>query len=116
MKLKNNQIVGLYGESRACDFLIGNGYKILERNYKNTIGEIDIIAKQLDTLVFVEVKRRMTSSKGSGRFAVNKYKQDKIKKIATVYLKKNKLLDSHIRFDVIELNDEEVVHLVAAFY
>lgn len=116
MNSDSNQVIGRYGESKACDFLKKNKYVILERNYKTKIGEIDIIAKQAGVIVFIEVKRRMTRAMGYGRFAVTKSKQMKIKMVATQYLKSKKLLDNSVRFDVIELDDEHIQHLINAFY
>ncbi len=116
MNSNNNKIVGRLGESKACDFLIKNMYTILERNYSTKIGEVDIIAKQAGVIVFVEVKRRMTRALGYGRFAVTKNKQFKIKKVALQYLKSKKLFDVSVRFDVIELDDDNIQHLINAFY
>ena len=110
-----NRIIGRFGESKACDFLVKNKYEILERNFKTQLGEIDIIAKHADSIVFMEVKRRMTKSLGYGRETVTKSKQHKIKQVALQYIKKNKLFDTSIRFDVIELDDENIQHLINAF-
>ena len=111
----NNKIVGRFGESKACEFLVNNKYEILQRNYKTPIGEIDIIARQAGVIVFVEVKRRMTKKHGYGREAVTKPKQRKIKLVALQYLKFKKLLNCSYRFDVIEMNDENIEHLINAF-
>ncbi len=109
---------GRLGEIKAKQYLISIGYKIIETNYKNKIGEIDIIAKDQDTLVFVEVKTRMSNEFGNPLEAVNIYKQDKIRKVATVYLMKHKLLNVSCRFDVIGIrgdHDEEITHIKNAF-
>ncbi len=79
------------------------------------MGEIDIIAKDADRIVFVEVKSRSTLSKGFGREAVT---QDKIRHIrfsATMYLKRKNLLEEKIRFDIIEIVDDEINHLKSVF-
>ena len=66
---------GTIGEALACNFLKQNGYKIIQTNYKNRLGEIDIIAMQDKTLVFVEVKSRLSTKFGLPREAINYYKQ-----------------------------------------
>ena len=86
-------IMGKKGEAIACAYLKKKGYKIVEQNYKNKIGEIDIICKDGEELVFVEVKTRSTYRFGLPREAVNEWKQNKIHNVAMVYLMKNKLVD-----------------------
>jgi len=109
-----NLVLGRIGETEATEYLESLDYKILERNYKNKIGEIDIIARDGDTLVFVEVKTRSSNSFGYGREAVDFKKQNKIRMTATVYLKYKRLLDSKVRFDVIEIN-QKLEHYKNAF-
>ena len=109
-----NLVLGRIGETEAAEYLESLGYKILERNYKNKIGEIDIIARDGDTLVFVEVKTRSSNGFGYGREAVDFKKQNKIRMTATVYLKYKRLLDSKVRFDVIEIN-QKLEHYKNAF-
>lgn len=109
---------GTRGEIIASNYLINKGYTIVERNYKNKIGEIDIIAKQGNIIVFVEVKTRMSRGFGDPLEAVNYKKQQKIKNVATSYLMKVKKLNSLCRFDVISIlgdADEEIVHIENAF-
>lgn len=91
-------------ERKAVDFLKANGYKIIVQNYKNKFGEIDIIAKEKDTLVFVEVKARHTNSFGEPQSAVNKFKQSQISKVALLYLKENALLEKQARFDIVGIH------------
>ena len=97
-----NKITGQCGEDVATGLLKKKGYKILERNYKNKIGEIDIIAKHKDDLVFVEVKTRSTEKFGTPVDAVTYYKKQKIVNTAKMYLMKNPA-DLNIRFDIIEV-------------
>lgn len=111
-------VFGARGEIIASNYLINKGYAILERNYKNKIGEIDIIAKQGNTIVFVEVKTRMTRAFGDPLEAVNVRKQQKIRDVATAYLMKTKKLNSPCRFDVISIlgdTNEEIDHIENAF-
>ncbi len=109
---------GKRSEIIASDYLIKKGYKILAVNYKNKVGEIDIIAKDNNCLVFVEVKARMSAQFGHPLEAVNAQKQHKIRSVAGVYLMKNNMLDTECRFDVISilgLENPEIDHIVAAF-
>lgn len=100
--LKHKQ-VGNIGESLAVMTLKNKGYEILAINFKTMIGEIDIVAKDKSYIVFVEVKARESLDFGCPREAVNSKKQQKIKLVATQYLKKYKKLDQNCRFDVIEI-------------
>ena len=112
-------IFGTKGELIAANYLKKQKYKILHTNYKNQIGEIDIIAKDKDYLVFVEVKTRYSKKFGDPLEAIDEEKQFKIHNVATMYLMKNKLLDKvPIRFDAIAiLGDEEheIRHIKDAF-
>lgn len=110
-----NKIYGNIGENSAVNFLEDKGYEILETNYKNKIGEIDIIAKDNDRIVFIEVKARSTAKFGYPREAVTLKKQQTIKLVAMSYLKKKGKLNSYIRFDVIEILAGEINHIKCAF-
>ncbi len=108
-------IVGVEGENLAKEFLIKNKYKILETNYICAIGEIDIIAKHKQTIVFVEVKTRTSTKFGLPRESVTSFKQQKIKNVATNYLVSKKLTNSLCRFDVIDILNGEITHIKNAF-
>ena len=110
-----NKTRGDIGENIAKEYLKSNGYRIIKTNFKNAIGEIDIIAYDGDTLVFVEVKYRKTSQFGLPREAVNFAKQKKIRLVATSYIKKYKLFDKSCRFDVVEVLDKEITIIRDAF-
>lgn len=110
--------IGLTGESLAVNYLKKNNYKVIQTNYKNKIGEIDIIC--FDTIqnetVFIEIKSRSTLAFGLPSEAVNFKKQNKIRNTASYYLLANKKYDTKIRFDVIEiLNNEIYNHIKYAF-
>ena len=110
-----NHVLGVQGELLAKDFLTKKWYKILKLNYKTKIGEIDIVAKFKDTYVFVEVKDRQTKRFGMPREAVTPYKQNKIRTVATQYLLANKLMDSKVRFDCVEILGDTITHIENAF-
>ncbi|MCF8111638.1 MAG: YraN family protein [Desulfobacteraceae bacterium] len=92
---------GRLGESIAAGHLKKNGYRILARNYRNKFGEIDIVARHKDVIVFVEVKARSSGGFGSSKAAVDKRKQKRISMIALGYLKQTRSMDARARFDVV---------------
>ena len=107
--------LGKNGEDIATNYLQSIGYLIIERNYTAKQGEIDIIAKQKDCIVFVEVKTRETLEYGRPSEAVGERKQNKIRKVAMLYLQRNKLFDVPCRFDCIEIVGDKINHLQDAF-
>lgn len=100
---KQNIYIGKQGEEAAVSLLRENGYKILLRNYKTKLGEIDIIATDRDTFCFIEVKTRNSLKAGQPQEAVSGPKQRQISKAALMFLKQNKLLDKKARFDVVSV-------------
>ncbi len=111
----SNIVKGRHGEKLAKKFLVKNGYKIVATNYTNKIGEIDIIAIKNKTIVFVEVKHRTSLEFGHPREAVTSYKQNKIKQVAMLYLQSTNNLNEKIRFDVLDVLNNEITHIVNAF-
>ena len=108
---KKRQNLGETGEGIATKFLEKNSYKILHKNYRRKFGEIDIIAREGDYLVFVEVKTRKTTSHGHPLEAVTYKKQRQISRVAQCYLAENNLFDTAARFDVVSVivsGDNEV--------
>ena len=97
----NNREEGVKGEQLACEFLVSKGYKILQRNFLCKLGEIDIIAKQGVTLVFVEVKSRNSGKFGVGYDAITKTKMRKIVNAARYYISMRGLYNTPARFDVV---------------
>ena len=92
---------GKRGEELAVVHLRKKGYKIIERNFRTRIGEIDIIAKHKGRIVFVEVKTRRSGRYGDPKFAVTARKQRKISMVALEYLKKHHSMQTSARFDVV---------------
>ena len=113
----NNIQKGRAGESIALRYLINSRANILETNYRINSGEIDIIAKINEELVFIEVKSRTSIKFGYPAEAVDYRKIRKIVNTAKYYILKNNLNNVPIRFDVIEiyLNDKKINHIVNAF-
>lgn len=109
---------GKLGEELAVNYLTGKGYEILERNWHNIHKEIDIIAKDGDELVIVEVKARQTDEYGDPDIAVTKKKQRMLIAAANAYIQKNGL-DIETRFDIVSIvfkNEEPVIeHIEDAF-
>lgn len=94
---------GKLAENTAAEFLQSQGYKILQRNYRTKLGEVDIIAEDKGVICFVEVKARHSLNLGGPEDAVFARKQRQICKAAIYYLKANKLLERLSRFDVLTL-------------
>ncbi|MBI5574088.1 MAG: YraN family protein [Elusimicrobia bacterium] len=106
--------LGKSGEELVERYLINLGYKILDKNFRTRYGEIDIIAKDKKTIVFVEVKTRSGTSYGSPQLAVNFYKQKHLSHAAFTFIKKN-FLNSDYRFDIIAVCDDKIEHIENAF-
>ncbi len=111
--------LGIEGEELAVKFLKKKGYSIIARNYKTHVGEIDIIAKDSNIIVFIEVKTRTNDSFGYPFEAVDKRKREKLKNLALLYLKKQ-AHEYPVRFDVISIfrmdnGEKEIEHIKDAF-
>ena len=113
--MKDTYETGIRGEDKAAEYLCMHGMKLLEKRFKSKCGEIDLILLDADTLVFVEVKTRLTGPAGSGLLAVTPSKQHRIANTAKLYLKKYNLSRRNIRFDVIEISREGILHIPNAF-
>ncbi|HJV64654.1 MAG TPA: YraN family protein [Geomonas sp.] len=111
---------GEVGESIAATFLKGEGFSIVERNFRCVCGEVDIIAREGRTIVFVEVKCRKNNNYGPPQLAVTPFKQRQISKAALVWLSKKRLYDADARFDVVAImlhrhDLPEIEHIRNAF-
>ncbi len=114
------QAMGLDGEEIACRYLLGKKYEIVARRFKMLRGEIDIVARDGETLVFVEVKARADESHGRPEEAVTPGKQRQIRRIAQGYLVAHPSPGVGCRFDVIAIlfrgpDDYRLEHFVDAF-
>jgi len=113
---KSTKAVGDYAESLAEDFLKAHKVKILEKNFSCRSGEIDLIVKDKDTLVFVEVRYRKSTNFGQPFETVTKTKQNKIIRSAQTYLQKHpKAANKACRFDVISIQQGEIDWIKNAF-
>jgi putative endonuclease len=92
---------GKRGEDLAVAYLVEAGFRIIERNYRCLFGEIDIVAQEGETLVFVEVKSRCSDAYGDPLLAVDYRKQKKISRISLRYLTEKNLRQRPARFDVV---------------
>lgn len=120
-KNSNFKNFGKSGEDIAEQFLIEKGYEIIKRNFRFGKGEIDIIAKDDDYIVFVEVKSRKNYNYGEPEYAITKSKQRQLKRMAESYFYVNGIQEQLCRFDVItivgEKEDElKINHIINAFY
>jgi putative endonuclease len=95
--------LGKKGEEIALRFLKKNGYRIIETNYSCKLGEIDIVAREKDTLAFIEVKTRRSTTFGPPQLAVNFAKQMQISRAALCFLKEKRLGEVKARFDVVAI-------------
>ena len=114
VKDRQNKRLGKKGERQAVRYLKHSGYKILERNYKNPFGEVDIIAEKGDALAFIEVKTRLSENYGSPSEAVDRRRREKYIQAAKYYFY-GKQMDRVVRFDIIEILRGELNHIENAF-
>jgi putative endonuclease len=118
--INNTKQEGSQGENKANEYLINLGYKIIKTNFTfGKVGEIDIIAKDGDTLVFVEVRKRLNNKYGKPEESLTPKKRNKIRKTAEAYLYINKIENIECRFDFIGIeqkNNEIIInHIKNAF-
>lgn len=102
-------------EKQVADFLYNKGYTILETNFHCKMGEVDIIAKDNECLVFVEVKYRANSNSGDPAEAVGLSKQKKISRVCDYYLMTHTNREVSVRFDVVAVLGENIKHYINAF-
>ena len=108
-------MTGAKYERIAAEYLETQGYEILEKNYRCHGGEIDLVAKDGEYLVFCEVKYRKDNSSGHPLEAVDKKKQNIIVRCAQFYLMEHSLEDAAVRFDVVGIAHDETILIKDAF-
>ena len=115
------RVIGNTGEDISVKHIKDKGYALICRNYRCRFGEIDIIARDKNTLVFIEVKTFTGTDLGSPKEAVTSHKIEKIIFVAKHYIAKNRIKDSRFRFDVIAVvldsqkNVKSIEHIINAF-
>jgi len=113
---ENKRDIGKRYEELAADYLCKKGVEILERNYRNHTGEIDLIGRDGECLVFIEVKYRRDTREGDPGEAISPLKQQRIRKAALVYLYEHRLpMDIPCRFDVVTILGKEIRLIRDAF-
>jgi putative endonuclease len=106
--MTNKKELGREGEEKAVLYLKNNGYRIIERNFKNKLGEIDVIARQKDVICFVEVRSRQGGlSHGDTLESVGPLKQMRLSRLAVSFLKTRDLWGQKARFDVVSVSLSE---------
>ena len=103
---KLNQVTGKWGERLGEDYIKKCGYEIVERNVRSPFGEIDLIAEDQGTLVFIEIKTRLNDSFGFAEEAVDERKKNQLVRLASWYLTRFPKANPRIRFDVLAVQKE----------
>ncbi len=98
-----SKTLGILGEGLASSFLSQKGYRIILKNYESPTGEIDLIARDGESLVFIEVKTRSSDAKGDPAEAITFHKRRQLIKVAQFYLKRYGIHDIPCRFDVVSI-------------
>ena len=111
----NQTSLGRAAEEMAVKLLKKRGYKIIERNYRSSLGEIDIIARDGKTLTFIEVKARSGDLFGPPQEAVDLRKQIKLSKVAMDYIIKMGIEGQPMRFDVVAITGDKAELIKNAF-
>lgn len=111
----SNRDEGALGEEMAIQTLTSKGYRIIERNHRNKLGEIDIVAEEGGCLVFIEVKKRNTSRFGEAICAVDERKKRHLTKAALFYMKMHDCFGRRVRFDVIGIDSGQTKLVKNAF-
>lgn len=106
--LDPRRAVGQEGESAAEQYLRHKGYRIVARNLRSSVGELDLVAEDDQVLVFIEVKTRRTGAFGGAIHAVHQRKQEKMIRLAALYLARHHIKDKLCRFDVVLLQGTDV--------
>lgn len=112
----NNRLTAAEGEVYAKDYLIAKGYDIIALNEVCGDGEIDIIARDKDIIVFVEVKARENNRFGYPVEVITPTKKRNIIRSAKLYINRRRWYNKNVRFDVISLYDGEIEHIIDAFW
>ena len=114
--MQNKRELGSFYENIACEYLLKNNFKIIDRNFRTKYGEIDLIGFDGTYLVFVEVKYKKNNKLGYAIEAVTKKKAEQIRKMAYIYLYiKNYSINTDILFDIISIDNNKLEWTKNAF-
>ncbi len=102
---------GEKSEQQACDYLLKQGLQLIEKNFRSQYGEIDLIMKDVETLVIVEVRYRKSNKYGGALESISRKKQSRIISTTQYYLSTHKVKSS-IRFDVIAMSNNNDIHWI----
>ncbi|MCR5214467.1 MAG: YraN family protein [Eubacterium sp.] len=113
----NTRKIGAFWEKQVAEYLEMEGMEILDMNYRTRYSEIDIIARDKEEIVFIEVKYRTSSFSGNPLEAVDSKKQNRIRNAALYYLSDHNYIEDRtsIRFDVIGIEGQNIEHIKMAF-
>ena len=112
----NTREIGSVYEDLACEHLEAAGMQVIARNYRVKIGEIDIVARDGQELVFVEVKYRADLDFGGAEYAIPLSKQRKIRRVAQWFMNQHHIpADAFCRFDAVLVNGTDVIHVKNAW-
>lgn len=112
----NKKQLGDIAETKACTFLQNKGLSLIDKNYRSRFGEIDLIMRDKNEVVFIEVRSRSYNTFGTAIESINKTKQQKVIRSAASYLQKKKWLDKvNYRFDVIGCSPTNIEWIKNAF-
>jgi putative endonuclease len=116
LAILNKKQLGDIAEEKACLFLKAKGFSFVDRNYRSPFGEIDLIMKDNEEIVFIEVRSRRDTLYGTAIESINRIKQQKVMKSALCYLQKRKWLDKvNYRFDVVGCSPTHIEWIKNAF-
>ena len=99
--MKPNQILGQLGEDHAANYLVDRGFQIIERNWRCSAGEVDLVARQQDQIVFIEVKTRNGTGYGHPFEAISEQKVLRMRRVAAAWCQANQVAGAKIRLDAI---------------
>ncbi len=116
MTEQNKRALGSRYEQMACAYIEEEGMRVIETNYRTRLGEIDIIARDRNELVFLEVKYRKNRNYGGAESAIPRSKQKTIIQVAKLYMKMHGISPkSFIRFDAVLIDGDEITHIKNAW-
>ncbi len=117
---RSKYLLGKQGEEMAAEYLTAKGFRVVKCNYRGTHGEIDVIAWERETLVFVEIKTSKSSRYGAPETWVTPRKQKRMARTALKFIHENHLEHSAVRFDVVAIDlgsgKRDIRHIVNAFW